>query len=155
MMSWTTITLAAAFAASATALSVPMHAALPLDEGAWNEGPSGLPGGRFAVISGDPANVGPFVIRVELPPGYTLPPYRRSRDENIVVLSGAVRIGTGSTFDAATMHALPAGSFIRLPANETHFVMTKLGATIQIFGTGPFEISPLERCLRIVLAPTG
>jgi hypothetical protein len=109
MMNWTSIILVAAFAA---ALSAPLHAVLPLDEGAWRDGPSGLPGGRFAVISGDPANVGPFIIRVELPPGYTLAPYRRPRDENIVVLSGAIGVGAGNTFDAATMRTLPAGSFI-------------------------------------------
>ena len=86
-MNWTSIILIATFAAKATAPSAPMHAVLPSDDDAWRDGPSGLPGGRFAVISGDPANAGPFVIRVELPPGYTLPPYRRPRDENIVVLS--------------------------------------------------------------------
>jgi hypothetical protein len=143
MMSWTSIILVVAFAAKAAALSAPMHAVLPLDDGAWRDGPSGLPGGRFAVISGDPANAGPFVIRVELPPGYTLPPYRRPRDENIVVLSGAIAVGAGGGFDAAMIRTLPAGSFIRLLANESHFVMTKLGATVQIFGTGPFELSPL------------
>jgi hypothetical protein len=143
MMNWTSIILIATFAAKATAPSAPMHAVLPSDDDAWRDGPSGLPGGRFAVISGDPANAGPFVIRVELPPGYTLPPYRRPRDENIIVLVGAIGVGAGDAFDAATMRTLPAGSFIRLPANESHFVMTKLGATVQVFGTGPFEISPL------------
>ena len=119
-MSWTSIILIAAFAAKATALPVPMHAVLPSDDGAWRDGPSGLPGGRFAVISGDPANAGPFVIRVELPPGYTLPPYRRPRDENIVVLSGAIEVGTGGAFDAATMRTLPWDpSFDCLPTNRT------------------------------------
>ena len=142
MMNWTTIILAAALAARSSAPSASTHAVLPLDEGAWHAGPSGLPGGRFAVISGDPANAGLFVIRVELPPGYTLAPYRRPRDESIVVLSGAIEVGTGRTFDAATKRTLTGGAFIRLPANESHFVMTKLGATIQVFGTGPFEMLP-------------
>lgn len=29
-------------------------------------------------------------MRAELPPGYTVPPYRRLNDENIVVLAGAM-----------------------------------------------------------------
>ena len=50
------------------------RAVLPTDAGAWHSGLAGLPGGStFAVISGDPARVGLFMIRVELPSGYQLP----------------------------------------------------------------------------------
>ena len=67
---------------------------LPLNDDAWRDGPPGMPpGGRFAVISGDPARPGPFMIRVELPPGY----YQRSTDENIVVLAGSLSVGEGAT----------------------------------------------------------
>lgn len=119
------------------------HAVLPMDDNAWRSDPPGLPaGGRFAVISGDPTKPESFVMRVELPAGYVVSPYRRSSDESIVVLAGAIEIGLGDVFDAAAMRTLPSGSFIRLPSNESHFVTTKLGATVQIFGTGPFEIEP-------------
>ena len=51
---------------------------------AWHEAPPGMPpGARFAVISGDPPRHGPFVMRVRLPPGYMLPPYRRANEEQI------------------------------------------------------------------------
>jgi hypothetical protein len=114
---------------------------LPANEGAWHEFPPGLPaGGRFAVISGDPSAAAPFVMRVELPPGYTVSPYRRANDENIVVLAGALELGSGDTFDEAALRALPSGSFVQLRANEPHFVTSRHGATVQIFGTGPFAI---------------
>ena len=123
--------------AAGTANSVPhastIRAVLPAADSAWRPGPPGLPGASmFAVISGDPAQAGTFMIRVELPGGYRLRSYRRPRDENIVVLAGAIEVG---------MRKLPAGSFIRLRANEMRSLSTQSGATLQIFGDGPFEVS--------------
>jgi hypothetical protein len=117
------------------------HLVLPANESAWHEFPPGLPpGGRFAVISGDPSAAAPFVMRVELPPGYTVSPYRRANDENIVVLAGALELGSGDAFDEAALRSLPSGSFVQLSANEPHFVTSRHGAIVQIFGTGPFAI---------------
>jgi quercetin dioxygenase-like cupin family protein len=104
-----------------------------MENDAWHRGPPGFPGGSmFAVVSGDPVQAGSFMIRVELPSGYRLPPYRRPRDENIVVLAGAIEVGT---------RTLPAGSFVRLRANEWRSLSSQSGATLQIFGDGPFELS--------------
>lgn len=133
--------LLAALGIAGTANAAPqpttLRAVLPADDSAWHSGPSGLPGGStFAVISGDPARVGRFMIRVELPSGYQLPSYRRPRDENIVVLAGAIDVGA---------RTLPAGSFIRLRANEWRSLSTQSGATLQIFGDGPFELSAGSR----------
>jgi uncharacterized protein DUF4437 len=125
--------LAAASAASAAPPAARVRTVLPMDNDAWRRGPPGFPGGSmFAVVSGDPAQAGPFTIRVELPSGYRLPAYFRPCDESIVVLAGAIEIGT---------RTLSAGSFIRLPANEWRSLSTHSGATLQIFGDGPFELS--------------
>ena len=125
--------LAIAGATHATPQAPSTRAVLPMDENAWHDGPPGLPGGStFAVIAGDPAQAGPFTIRVELPRGYRLPSYRRPRAENIVVLVGAVQVGA---------QTLSSGSFVRLPANEWHSLSTQSGATLQIFGDGPFALS--------------
>ena len=103
-----------------------------MENDAWHRGPPGFPGGSmFAVVSGNPVQTGPFMIRVELPSGYRLPPYRRPHDENIVVLAGAIEVGT---------RTLPAGSFVRLRANEWRSLSSHSGATLQIFGDGPFEL---------------
>ena len=73
--------------ASAANAATHVRAVLPMDDDAWHSGPPGFPGGStFAVVSGDPVQAGPFVIRVELPGGFRLPAYRRPRAENIVVL---------------------------------------------------------------------
>ena len=127
-------------ATGVAAYDAPVHSVLPLDDGAWQDGPPGLPAGsRFAVISGDPNKAGPFTIRVELPPGYVASACRRASDESIVVLAGSIELGIESAVEPATLRTLTGGSFVRLPAHELHSLSTKSGATVQIFGTGPFR----------------
>jgi pimeloyl-ACP methyl ester carboxylesterase/quercetin dioxygenase-like cupin family protein len=119
----------------------PPGAVYPLEQGAWRESPPGLPpGGTFAVVSGDPREAGPFVMRVRLPPGYVLPPYRRANEEQLIVLGGEITVGTGGEPGAAAARTLTSGSYLLLPANEIHFAHTSNGAILQIFGIGPFEI---------------
>ena len=116
-------------------------AAYLLEESAWHEAPPGMPpGARFAVISGDPFEKGPFVMRVQLPAGYMLPPYRRANEEQMIVLAGAITVGTGGESGTATVRTLTSGSYASLAAGELHFAHTKYGAIVQIFGMGPFEI---------------
>jgi quercetin dioxygenase-like cupin family protein len=116
------------------------YAAYPLEQDAWHESPPGLPpGGTFAVVSGDPFEAGPFVMRVRLPPGFALPPYRRASEEQLIVLAGAIAVGTVGESGAATTRTLTSGSFVSLPANEIHFANTPDGAVLQIIGMGPFQ----------------
>ena len=79
------------------------------------------------------------MIRVELPPGYAASAYRRPGDMNIVVLAGSIELGIDNEVEPATMRTLTSGSFVRLPPLELHSLATKSGATVQIFGTGPFR----------------
>jgi len=137
MRSVVLLSLAAAMLASTCAASD--LAVLPVDDAAWHSGLRGFPeGARFAVISGDPQNAEGFVVRVKLPAGSRVMPYRRPRDENIIVLRGALEVGAGRTFEACAMRTLTSGALVRLPANEWHHLATKGGATLQIFGMGPF-----------------
>ena len=126
---------------SQSSTAVAKHAVLPLDDAAWHAGPRGMPAGvRFATISGDPAQPGPFVLRAELPPGYSIAPYRRSFDESIVVLAGGLQIGDGASFDPAQMRTFSSGAFVRLTADEPHYARSDGGAVVQIMGTGPFAL---------------
>lgn len=117
------------------------HSVLPVNDDAWHDGPQGMPAGaRFATISGDPAQPGPFVLRAELPPGYSIAPYRRSADESIVVLAGSLKIGDGSSLDQSQMRNFGSGAFVRLRADAPHYATTDGGAVVQIIGTGPFTL---------------
>jgi len=111
-----------------------------VDAGAWHAAPPGLPaGGTFAVMSGDPFAAGPFTMRVRLPPGYALPPYRRADEEQLFILGGAIEVGTVGESGAATTRTLTSGSYVSLPANEIHFANTREGVVLQIVGIGPFR----------------
>jgi len=122
---------------------IPPGATYPLEKEAWHEAPPGMPpGGTFAVISGDPLEAGPFVMRVRLPPGYMLPPYRRPKEEQLIVLAGAITVGTYGESGAIGTRKLTAGAYTSLPANELHFAHTQDGAVVQIVGIGPFEVTP-------------
>jgi len=110
---------------------------LPLEADAWHRTSYGS---RCVVISGDPSKQVSFMMRVRLPPGYRLSPRRWHNDQQIVVLAGEVEVGTGSVFDPHATRTLSGGSFILLSASEAHFVTTKRGAVLEVFGVGPFAM---------------
>ncbi len=108
----------------------------------WADAPPGLPpGGKVAVVSGDPTKPVPFVLRAQMPANYRIPPHFHPTTENLTILSGTVAIGMGDTFDESKMESVSAGGFTNAPAEMHHFFMTKTAATIQIHGTGPFAIT--------------
>ena len=122
----------------------------PLNDSEWRDATPGMPlGTRYAVISGDPTKAERFLMRVELPKGYRVPPYTRAVDENLIVLSGKLMIGHGRSFDRTRMRALPSGSFQVLGANEAHYMLTIDGATVQIFGVGPFTLEQAAPILQV------
>lgn len=114
----------------------------PVDAGDWREFPRGLPhGGRYAVVSGNPAAAGGFVLQVELEPGFELPPRRAERELQMIVLSGELTVGRGSIEHPAAFHDLGTGCFALFGAHESYFARSQRGATVQIFGMGPLQWS--------------
>ena len=114
------------------------HTLLTPDKVVWGEGPPNMPpGGKLAVISGDPSMPGPFVIRAELPAGYTIAPHWHPTDEHVTVLAGTFAFGMGDTLDKTAMQDLPAGGFALMPAEMHHYAMAKTATTLQIHANGP------------------
>lgn len=111
------------------------------DQIKWGPAP-GLPAGwEAAVLAGNPTKEGPYVERVKLPPGATVPPHTHPDDENITVLSGSFGIGEGKVADQSKGRVLMPGSFYHLPANTAHFAWAgPEGAVVQIHGIGPSGI---------------
>ena len=98
-------------------------------------------GMTFTVISGDPGQPGPFVVRLKMPAGYKIMPHWHPTDENVTVLAGTFSLGMGDKFEAATMTKLPAGGFALLPAEMRHYAMAVTAVTVQVHGTGPFALN--------------
>jgi ketosteroid isomerase-like protein len=114
------------------------HTLLTPNQVAWGEAPPNLPpGGKIAVISGDPTMPGPFVLRAELPAGYTIAPHWHPTDEHVTVLAGTFAFGMGDTLDPAAMQDLPAGGYALMPAEMRHYAMAKTATTLQIHSMGP------------------
>ena len=112
----------------------------------WGPAPPSLPkGAKVAVVSGNPEQPGPFVIRLRFPPGYAVPPHSHPVDEHVTVVDGVVSIGMGSIADRDLMKVIPKGRSIIAPANMAHFASTTQGATLQISSRGPFQVTYVNR----------
>jgi ketosteroid isomerase-like protein len=98
-------------------------------------------GAKAAVVSGDPSQAAPYVIRLQMPAGYKIAPHWHPTDENVTVLSGTIAVGMGDTFDQPAMKDLPAGGYGVIPAQMHHFAMAKTPTTIQVHGMGPFVLT--------------
>jgi quercetin dioxygenase-like cupin family protein len=108
----------------------------------WKDGPGSLPlGAKFAVLEGDPAKEGPFVMRVRMPDGYRIPPHWHPKVERITVISGSFNLGMGEKFDQSATREMAAGTFGFWPAGMRHFVWTKGETVIQLHGIGPWVIT--------------
>lgn len=108
----------------------------------WSPAPASLPkGAMIAVLQGDPGKAGPFVIRIQLPAGYKVPPHWHSQDEHLTVISGTFYIGMGDHYEPSTARGLPAGGFHFLPARAHHYAFAKKPAVVQVNGNGPFDIT--------------
>ena len=104
--------------------------------------PTGLPGEvQLAVMSGDPAKAGPFVVRLKFADGGKIPAHWHPTDEHVTVIEGTLAAGMGDAFDAAALHEFPAGSYVLLPKRMHHFAMGKGDTVVQVHGMGPFAIT--------------
>jgi anti-sigma factor ChrR (cupin superfamily) len=77
----------------------------------WQDGPASIPpGAKLALLEGNPAKEGPFVMRLKLPDGYRIPPHTHPKAERLTVISGTFNIGMGEKFDEKAFQAMPAGN---------------------------------------------
>lgn len=134
-------------AAAKAAPAKATHTATTAADLKWGPGPDSLPpGGQMAVVDGDPGKVGgAFTIRAKLPDGYKVPPHFHPTDENVTVLSGSLSIGMGDKWDEASMKALGAHGFARLPKGMHHSALAKGATEIQVHGIGPFGVTYLNK----------
>lgn len=108
----------------------------------WMEAPPGLPkGAKVAVLEGNPAEAGPFTLRIVMPANYEIKPHWHPAIEHISVLKGSFSMGAGEVFDKAKATEIKEGGFAAMPAKFAHFAFSSGGATIQLHGIGPWGIT--------------
>lgn len=138
--------LASSLQAQAPPADTGVHAMfLPADL-AWKPGPASLPtGAKAVVLEGDPAQPGPFTLRLQLPPHYKVHPHWHPVIEHVTIISGVFHMGKGSVFDATKGMALPTGSMAIMAVGTRHFAWTEAeGAVIQLHGVGPWGINYVD-----------
>jgi quercetin dioxygenase-like cupin family protein len=108
----------------------------------WQPAPPSMPPGpKIAVLHGDPAKDGYFVMRLKAPDGFKVPPHYHPSDENLTVLQGTFMIGTGDKADPAGLKPLGTGDYMFMPKEARHYGTMKGETILQISGMGPFAIT--------------
>jgi quercetin dioxygenase-like cupin family protein len=100
----------------------------------WKPFPAFPPSVRLAVIVGQPAEPGPYTIRVKAPHGERLMPHKHPEDRVYTVMSGVFYIGLGEDFNESKIEAYPPGAVIILPGNTPHFHWAKSGEELETAG---------------------
>ncbi len=133
--------------------TVPMPAAWPAetsqmvsrsnDQLSWSDfSPAGFPaGGKITVLQGDPFSPGQFVLRLQLPDGYQIPPHWHPTGEYLTVISGEAQLGMGNRVDMNSTQRFRAGDFAFIPARQPHYGRTTGTTVLQISGQGPFQLN--------------
>ena len=108
----------------------------------WVDGPPSLPpGAKVAAMEGNPAEPGPFTMRLMLPDKYRIAPHWHPGVEHVTVISGTFHLGMGERFDASAGRALTAGSFSYMPARMPHYAWSTGETVVQLHGQGPWGIT--------------
>ena len=147
------VTLAAALLVSGVTL-LPAQAAPALK---WGPAPAVFPAGaKMAVVSGDPAKTGPFVVEFAFPSGYRIPPHSHPTDENIKVVKGTFRVGMGTVFDEAKTTSMRVGASGSMKAGQPHFAMADGSTVVTVSSTGPFAmtyVNPSDDPTKVMATP--
>lgn len=108
----------------------------------WGPAPAIFPAGaKMAVESGDPAKSGEFVVRLQFPDGYKIPPHFHPTDEHVRVRSGTFLVGMGDKLDIAATKPLTAGDTGTIAAKMHHFAIAKGETTVSVRAQGPFAMT--------------
>ena len=102
----------------------------------WADYPN-RPGVKLAVLEGDVAKPGPFIMRVKFPAGFKLAPHTHPTVEHTTVLSGSMRLGYGTNPEGPSEVMTP-GTIVITPANTPHFFSTATETIVQTHGIGPW-----------------
>ena len=121
------------------------HSIIVPDAVKWGPAPPFMPPGvQIAVMLGDPAKKGIFIIRGKMPDGYTIPPHWHNTRENVTVLSGTFNVGMGDKLDKSVGQALTPGGFFSAPPRMSHFAWATGETVVEVTGMGPLDFKYVD-----------
>ena len=107
----------------------------------WGPAPPSFPAGaKAALLQGNPAASGPFVIRLQLPAKYKIAFHSYAKPQDVTVMSGTLFVASTETFDKKKAFSIKPGDFYHLPGQASQFLFTKDETVIEIHGDGPYEL---------------
>lgn len=107
----------------------------------WKDGPASFEkGAQIAVLEGDPAKEGPFVMRLKLPDGFHIRPHTHPKVERVTVIAGTFLLAMGEKLERANATPLKAGSYGFWPAGMKHTAWAQGETVVQVHGIGPWSI---------------
>ena len=101
---------------------------------------TGMTGAQQALLEGDPAKTGAYVVRYKFAAGFKLPFHWQPTEERFTVLSGTPQFLTQGA-SGTKMTTLSPGSFVIIPAGVRHTMNTKTEAVVQFSGIGPLKMN--------------
>jgi quercetin dioxygenase-like cupin family protein len=136
-----TLSAAVALAQGAPSQGAPHAIIVQPDQLTWTAPAALKAGAKLAVMEGNPAEAGPFTMRLSLPNGFRIAPHHHSGIEHVTVLKGTFRVGMGDKFDPAALTSLPAGTFAALQPGTRHFAEAQGEKLLQVHGVGPWTLT--------------
>jgi quercetin dioxygenase-like cupin family protein len=110
----------------------------------WESKPEDL-GFSQAIVEGDPAKPGIYIIQVKFPPGVMSKPHFHGETRYATVIKGTWYTGEGDVFDPSKTVPLKPGSFMKHPAGTHHYDGAKDEEVIvQLVGMGPSTTTRLK-----------
>jgi len=109
-------------------------------------GPVNAAGAQSAVVVGDPAKPGFYMVYNKWTKGnHFSRPHFHPNDRFIYVISGTWWVGTGTKYDPDSTKPVQAGSYVVHYAKQIHYDGSKEGDTVlEIVGMGPATSTPAE-----------
>ena len=102
-------------------------------------------GSEQAVLVGDPAKAGLYVVLTKWTPHHNSRPHFHPNDRFITVLKGTWWVNTGPKYDPDGMKPIPAGSFVTHFGKQIHYDGAKDEETVlYIVGMGPATSTAAE-----------
>ena len=132
------------FACAAVSVAQDPVVRVPQDKLKWESKPEDL-GFSQAIVEGDPAKPGIYIIQVKFPPGVMSKPHFHGETRYATVIKGTWYTGAGDVFDPGKTVPLKPGSFMKHPAGAHHYDGAKDEEVIvQLMGMGPSTTTRLN-----------
>jgi quercetin dioxygenase-like cupin family protein len=113
------------------------HTTMQADDLKWSAPAAYAKGAQLAVVRGDPAKEGMYVVRLKVPAGFKIAPHTHPNDENVTVISGSFNIGTGDKLDESKGTQVKAGGYSFVMKGMTHYAWFTEDTILQLHGVGP------------------